>query len=107
MEFQKKSRWVYHQFFSENYISTLVMNAHYLDQFVFFSGNATEQVINIPGKERPELVALLESILQEEAEGAEGKDDMIRTAMIRLFIRVNRLAAPSRKRLRPVTILYY
>ncbi len=83
--------------FSENYISTLVMNARYLDQFVFFSGNATEQVIGIPKQERPELVELLESILQEEAAGAELKDDMIRTAMIRLFIRVNRLVAPSVK----------
>jgi AraC-like DNA-binding protein len=93
----KKSPEGYIINFSENYISTLVMNARYLDQFVFFSGNATEQVIDIPKRERPELTGLLESILQEENSGAELKDDMIRTAMIRLFIRVNRLVTPSVK----------
>jgi AraC-like DNA-binding protein len=83
--------------FSENYISTMLMNARYLDQFVFFSGNAAEQVIDIPKQERARLVQLFETILKEEASGAELKDDMIRTAMIQLFVQVNRLAAPAGK----------
>ncbi|WP_127124529.1 AraC family transcriptional regulator [Pseudoflavitalea rhizosphaerae] len=83
--------------FSENYINTLLMNARYLDQFLFFSGNAIEQVIKIPKQERPQLVQLLEKILREEAAGADLKDDMIRTAMIQLFIHVNRLATPAEK----------
>lgn len=93
----KKSPEGYIINFSENYINTLLMNARYLDQFLFFSGNAIEQVINIPKQERKQLVHILEKILREEAAGADLKDDMIRTAMVQLFIHVNRLAAPAEK----------
>ncbi|MBO9635830.1 MAG: helix-turn-helix domain-containing protein [Chitinophagaceae bacterium] len=93
----KKSPEGYIINFSENYISTMLMNARYLDQFSFFSGNAAEQVIDIPGKDRASLVQLLETILREEASGAALKDDMIRTAMIQLFIYVSRLSEPAEK----------
>lgn len=83
--------------FSDNYIHTLLMNARYLDQFLFFSGNAAEQVINIPAAARKTVVHLFESILKEDAADAELKDDMIRTAMIQLFIHVNRLVTPKEK----------
>lgn len=83
--------------FSDNYIHSLLMNAHYLDQFSFFSGNAAEQVVQIPARERKAVEQMLESILKEDQSGGELKDDMIRTAMIQLFIQVNRLVTPKEK----------
>ena len=83
--------------FSENYINTLLLNARYLEQFIFFSGNAAEQVIGIPVAERSKLEELFESILREDEADAEMKDDMIRTAMMQVFIQVNRLADPKQK----------
>ena len=83
--------------FSDNYIHSLLMNARYLDQFSFFSGNAAEQVVQIPARERKVVEQLFESILKEDQTGGELKDDMIRTAMIQLFIQVNRLVTPKEK----------
>lgn len=83
--------------FSDNYIHSLLMNARYLDQFSFFSGNAAEQVVQVPVRERKGLEQLLETILKEDKADGELKDDMIRTAMIQLFIQVNRLVAPKEK----------
>ncbi|MGN6416580.1 MAG: AraC family transcriptional regulator [Pseudobacter sp.] len=83
--------------FSDNYIHSLLMNARYLDQFSFFSGNAAEQVVQIPARERKGVEQLLEIILKEDKAGGELKDDFIRTAMIQLFIQVNRLMLPKEK----------
>lgn len=83
--------------FSDNYIHSLLMNARYLDQFSFFSGNAAEQVVQIPARERKGVEQILETILKEDKAGGELKDDFIRTAMIQLFIQVNRLVAPKEK----------
>ncbi|HVK46280.1 MAG TPA: helix-turn-helix transcriptional regulator [Pseudobacter sp.] len=83
--------------FSDNYIHSLLMNARYLDQFSFFSGNAAEQVVQIPARERRAIEQLFETILKEDQAGSELKDDMIRTAMIQLFIQVNRLVTPKEK----------
>lgn len=83
--------------FSDNYIHSLLMNARYLDQFSFFSGNAAEQVVQIPARERKGVEQILETILKEDKTGGELKDDFIRTAMIQLFIQVNRLVAPKEK----------
>lgn len=83
--------------FSDNYIHSLLMNARYLDQFSFFSGNAAEQVVQIPVRVRRTIEQLFETILKEDQAGSELKDDMIRTAMIQLFIQVNRLVTPKEK----------
>lgn len=83
--------------FSDSYIHSLLMNARYLDQFPFFSGNAAEQVVQVPARERKNVEQLLENILKEEQGEGELKDDMIRTAMIQLFILVNRLVTPKEK----------
>lgn len=93
----KKSPEGYIINFSENFISTMLMNARYLDQFSFFSGNAAEQVISIPKAARATIVQLLETILNEDVSDAELKEDMIRTAMLQLFIHVSRLTTPAGK----------
>lgn len=76
--------------FSEQYISALVANPRYLDQFNFFSGIAREQVITIPPAGRLKIVQILNDIVAESHHTGEWKDDFIRTALLQLFIQVNR-----------------
>jgi len=76
--------------FSEQYIHSLIANPRYLDRFNFFSGIANEQVIMIPPKAQPQIEGILETIIKEGRSNNELKDDMARTALIQLFIQVNR-----------------
>lgn len=76
--------------FSEQYLSDFLANPRYLQQFSFFSGMAQEQVINIPEKAWPEITTLLEMIVREGSSSAALKDDLVRTALVQLFILVSR-----------------
>ena len=78
--------------FSEQYMQALVANPRYLDQFVFFSGIAAEQVINIPAAHRQQVEQVLETIVTEGNSKKEGKDDFARAALVQLLILVNRHA---------------
>jgi AraC family transcriptional activator of pobA len=81
--------------FSAHYIHELVANTRFLEQFIFFSGIADEQVVRIPASEREGLTQLFELIKKEADSANDLKDDMIRSALVQLFISVNRLAARS------------
>jgi len=76
--------------FSEQYINSLVTNARYLDQFSFFSGIAGEQVINLPTDTRVQAEQLLATIVREGNSSLEMKDDFVKSALIQLFIQVDR-----------------
>ncbi|GEO11919.1 AraC family transcriptional regulator [Segetibacter aerophilus] len=76
--------------FSEQYLHALIANPRYLDQFSFFSGIASEQVINIPTEAKQQVEQVLETIVREAHSQQEGKDDFVRTALVQLFILVNR-----------------
>ncbi len=51
--------------FSAAYINALLSNARYLEQFSFFSGIASEQVIAVPAKKQTAIVSILQNILDE------------------------------------------
>jgi AraC family transcriptional regulator, transcriptional activator of pobA len=78
--------------FSEHYLSDFLANPRYLEQFTFFSGIAQEQVIVLPEQVRPVMHNLLEGIVREGSTAAALKDDMVRTALVQLFILVSRIA---------------
>lgn len=78
--------------FSEQYLNDFLTNARYLHQFRFFSGIAGEQVIAIPEKEQPVIETILETIVREGNATAPLKDDLVRTALVQLFILVSRYA---------------
>ena len=78
--------------FSEHYLSDFLANPRYLEQFTFFSGIAQEQVIVLPEQVRPVMHNLLEGIVREGSTAAALKDDMVRTALVQLFILVSRVA---------------
>ncbi|WP_336515488.1 helix-turn-helix domain-containing protein [Pollutibacter soli] len=76
--------------FSGEYLTLLLANPAYLEQFRFFSGIATHQVINIPAKKRDEIEYLFEKIIKEGSADLPLKDDYIKTALLQLFIAVSR-----------------
>ena len=76
--------------FSEKYLSDFLANPRYLEQFTFFSGIAQEQVILLPGSVRPAVQDLLEGIVREGNSATALKDDMVRAALVQLFILVSR-----------------
>lgn len=76
--------------FSEAYISALINNSRYLDQFSFFSGIATEQVVTIPFEGQQQVAQILETVIREGNSTSELKDDYARTALVQLFIQVSR-----------------
>jgi len=76
--------------FSEAYLNAFLNNHHYVEQFNFFSSVADEQVIDLPAKTGALVVELFEGILTEAESSNQLKDDMIRAAMVQLFIHVSR-----------------
>jgi AraC-like DNA-binding protein len=78
--------------FSENYITSFIANHRYLDQFHFFSGNSSDQVIKLMEKVQREVESLFEQIISENNSDDEYKEDARRTAMIQLFIAISRTA---------------
>ncbi len=76
--------------FSAAFLSAFLANARYPDQFTFFSGNASEQVIQLPATVQAEISRLLENIVGEYNAALEGRQDMMRTLLLQLFLQVNR-----------------
>lgn len=76
--------------FSGEFITLLLANPAYLEQFVFFSGIAKEQVINIPRGKREAVELLFEKIIEEAGSDLSLKEDFIKTALLQLFITVSR-----------------
>lgn len=83
--------------FSEQYIQALVADPRYLDRFSFFSGIAAEQVIHISKIKQKEIEQLLEKIVKEGNSHNDGKDDMVRTMLLQLFILVSRCSGHAQK----------
>jgi len=76
--------------FSEQYLQALIANPGYPDQFSFFSGIASQQVIVIPSAGRQQIEEILETIVREGNSTAAFKDDFARAALVQLLILVNR-----------------
>lgn len=76
--------------FSEQYISGLVADPRYTDQFSFFSGMAIQQVIIIPKEGRKQIEQVLQTIVEEGNSRNPLKDDFVKAALVQLFILVNR-----------------
>ncbi len=76
--------------FSESFIYDLISNPRYLDQFSFLSGDAMQQVIELPKNVQPEFTKLCERIITEQQSANHLKDDFIRTALLQLLIVTNR-----------------
>lgn len=76
--------------FSEPYLHALLADPRYLQQFSFFSGQASQQVIRIPEAGRAAIEQTLETIVREGQANEPRKDDFVRSALVQLFIQVSR-----------------
>jgi AraC family transcriptional regulator, transcriptional activator of pobA len=86
--------------FSEQFMSALVSNPRYLDQFHFLSGTAKDQVITIPKKEKNKIEQTLDLIVKEGNSSLPLKDDFTRTALIQLLIQISRYPVPNNGKLK-------
>lgn len=77
--------------FSDQYFHSLIADPRYLDQFPFFSGTAREQVIEIPVGARQQVETIFQTVVREANSSLELRHDFVRTALIQLFISVDRL----------------
>lgn len=77
--------------FSAQFINTLLLKADYLAQFIFFSGQAGNSVIDIPAQSRQAIQLIMEQIISESETNAYMSADMVRALMMQLFILIERI----------------
>lgn len=82
--------------FNESFISSFVQPGHYLERFSFFNGIAGDGVRQVPVKEQPETVRLMEALLKEKETGSTQSPDMIKLLLLQLFIHVERATNSGR-----------
>jgi len=76
--------------FSVNYISQFLNDPRYVEQFRFFSGIVQDQVLAISFEGQNRLIQLFELIINEVSVAGEFSNDMIRSALVQLFIITSR-----------------
>lgn len=77
--------------FSAAFFNSFLLTPGYIEQFVFFNGNATDSVINIPNGEQQAIFGLMEQIIGESQNHRRHNADMVRTLMLQLFFAVSRV----------------
>jgi AraC-like DNA-binding protein len=77
--------------FSKDYLNSFLYNSNYLEQFSIFSGITDQQVVELPDQLTAELAALFEEILREGNLKQSLSSDLVRTLLLQVFIKVERL----------------
>lgn len=77
--------------FSVSFINTLLVKPDYLSQFIFFNGQASGSVVNIPVKSRAAIQHLMEQMISESETNAYMGADLVRALMLQLFISIERM----------------
>lgn len=81
--------------FSKDYLSSFLLDANYLDQFSFFSGQPELQVLALPEDLQIKATSIFEQILTEGRNAQPVNDDLVRALLIQLFIEIGRVSTPS------------
>jgi AraC-like DNA-binding protein len=81
--------------FSTAFIQSFTLQNGYLDSFSFFGGNPKDAVIDLPEDSFTAIKQLFEQIITEVEKPTPSSHDMIRLLMLQIFIRINRLNAPT------------
>lgn len=82
--------------FSPEFFQSFLLQADYLEQFPFFSGNNTnDAVIDIIGNQQQVVLELFKKLLLESENKQRATLDMIRLLLLELFIIVGRLSEPN------------
>lgn len=78
--------------FSNEYFNSFLYNPAYLERFSFFNGNADQQVLTVPEVIRNEIIEIFEEILKEGIIKQPLDNDLVRTLLIQMFIKVERIS---------------
>lgn len=84
--------------FSENFLRSFLLSPNYLDRFSFFSGDATDSVVQMATPVREKVYGILESMLETYRDHAEKDADLIRTQLLQLFLTVQAAIETARSR---------
>jgi AraC family transcriptional activator of pobA len=81
--------------FSSDYLSSFLLNSAYLDKFSFFSGEPTEQVIQLSEVVQAKATSIFEDMLKEGKNEVPLQDDLVKILVIKLFIEIARAQVPT------------
>ena len=76
--------------FNEALFTSFLYNSHYLERFLFFSGNAAQGVCQLPTAVHANVTGLFETMLAEIEAPKEQNLDVVRLKLLELFITVDR-----------------
>jgi len=76
--------------FSVGFFKSFLLNAQYLEQFPFLSGNVNYSAVEIELEEQANVLAIMEKAVQEEMEQARFKQDMLRLLLLEFFLLIAR-----------------
>ena len=79
--------------FSDSFFQPFLLNASYLENFSFFSGDVNDAVINLPEALHPQIKKLFEDIIKEWENSPVQTTDLMRVLMLQVFILINRFSA--------------
>jgi AraC-like DNA-binding protein len=77
--------------FSKTFISAFLANSGYLESFQVFNGIPGDQVLQLEPELQTEVVALFENMLRETPKAHLFSQDMVRTLLLQLLIKVARI----------------
>ncbi|GGH02689.1 AraC family transcriptional regulator [Mucilaginibacter phyllosphaerae] len=87
--------------FSAELFQSFLLRPDYLESLPFFSGNADDEVINLPAVAHGQITQLFEQLLTESLLPGRMGIDMIRTLMLQLFILVARQGKQANQTVAP------
>jgi AraC family transcriptional activator of pobA len=79
--------------FSDSFFQSFLLNASYLENFSFFSGDVNDAVINLPEFLHPQIKKLFEEIIKEWENSPMQTTDLMRVLMLQMFILISRFSA--------------
>jgi AraC family transcriptional activator of pobA len=87
--------------FSAEFFQSFLLRPDYLEGLPFFTGNADDEVINLPADARQQVTSLFEQLITESQQPGRMGMDLIRTLMLQLFILVARQSASTNQTTAP------
>ena len=81
--------------FSEHLFHQFLADAQYPRQFSFFKGIATESVLQLPANVQTEAIGLIETMIRELGSDRPYRNDLVRCALVELFIAISRVKEPT------------
>ncbi len=76
--------------FSDNFFRSLLLRPDYLEQFIFFSGNSSDGVLQLKNSVLEKIIALFEELLaQAVAVKNNGNTDILRVILLHIFLLVD------------------